>query len=80
MERDPENLVEDWFSTATKNIHPVFPAYLKAGENKSEHGPDGWYWSTSTERKGLLKSLSQVRYDRTKAADQNLETDPNGTL
>lgn len=79
-EKELEQWLEDWFSTGTKIIHPVFPAYLKASEKvEFERRSDGWYWCTSAEEKGPFKSLSQARNDRTKAAEQNLEADRRGT-
>ena len=80
-EKELAKLVEDWFATGTKIIHPVFPAYLKAGERvEFEHRPDGWYWSTSTEEKGPFQDLSQARNDRTESAEQNLQAERRGTL
>ncbi|MGB9236818.1 MAG: hypothetical protein WCC04_20610 [Terriglobales bacterium] len=80
-DKELERLVENWFSTGTRIIHPVFPAYLKSGEKvEFEHRSDGWYWSTSTEEKGPFKDLSLARDDRTKSAEQTLEAERRGTL
>ena len=78
-DKELEKLVEDWFSTGTKIIHPVFPAYLKVGERvEFEHRPDGWYWNTSTEEKGPFKDLSNARNDRTESAEHKLEAERRG--
>jgi len=79
--KELEELVEGLFSTGTKIIHPVFPAYLKAGERvEFERRPDGWYWNTCTEEKGPFKDLVQARNDRTGSAEQRLEAERRGTL
>ena len=70
-----EEMIEEWFSSGTKIIHPAFPAYLKASEKvEFERRTNGWYLSTSFSmlEKGLFKSLADARNDRTKTAEGNL--------
>lgn len=79
-EKELEKLVDEWFETGTKIIHPAFPAYLKASEKvEFEHRGDGWYWITLIEEKGPFNSLSEARNDRTKSAEQALEAERRGS-
>jgi len=78
-EKELAALVEDWFATGTKIIHPAFPAYLTTGEKvEFEHRDDGWYWQTSAEEKGPFNELAEARRDRTDTAVGRLEAERKG--
>ena len=73
-------LIEAWFTTGVKIIHPAFPAYLKSSEKvEFEHRHDGWFWVTSIYEKGPFKTLREAREDRTTSAEERLEAERKGS-